>query len=70
MRAFVSVPHGEGDRSYNSISNALDSEEGRTYLLRKAWLEIMSCRRRYAELNELSEIWDAVDAADEKRKAG
>lgn len=71
-RAFVSMKQRDEPRAYMAVDKALESDEGRVYLLRRAWMEILACRKRYAQLTELADIWEAIDAAVAERgsKAG
>lgn len=64
-RAFVSVPDPKqpGKRVYHAVAHTLESPEGRALLLRQAWLELQAWRHKYNELNELAQVFDAMDAA-------
>ncbi len=64
-RAFVSRPVGNRERSYSLTESELSSEEGRAMLLRQAWLQLKSWRARFGELNELAQIFDAIDREQE-----
>lgn len=67
-RAFVSTPDPKaGGRTYNAVSHALESPEGRAVVLRQAWLQLRAWRDRYAELTELAEVFDAIDSVFLKR---
>jgi hypothetical protein len=67
-RAFISIRDPKsGNRSYNAVSNALESPEGRAMVLRQAWLQLRAWRSKYAELSELAELFDAIDLLLEKR---
>lgn len=70
--AFVPMPAPTGGRkTFMATTAAIKSEEGRAHLMRQAWVEILACRRRYAALNELQEVWEVVDRLESKMdKAG
>lgn len=69
-RAFVSKPVGGRDRSYSVVEDELATEEGRAMLLRQAWLQLKAWKARFGQLNELAQIFDAIDAAERVAKAG
>lgn len=61
QRVFVNVVEqvdGEARRGYVSVSRVLTSEEMRQQLIVEARKELMSFKRRYAEIVELVEIVD------------
>lgn len=64
-RAFVSRPDpdSKGKRFYSPVTDNLEDEEGRAYLLQQAWLALRAWRRRYANLSELATVFDAIDNA-------
>lgn len=66
-RAFVSSAVNGKARHYTSATVALEDEEGRAYLIREAWLQLKAWRRRYAELTELAEVFDAIDREAQRR---
>lgn len=69
-RAFVSVRDPSTKKqTYQGIEETMATEEGREYLLRRAWLQLKSWRQCYADLSELAEVFDAIDAALERRSA-
>lgn len=63
VRAFTSrpVPGAGGKRHYVSTAETMETEEGRAMLLRQAWLELRSIRRKYEGLSELAKVFDAID---------
>lgn len=65
-RAFTSRRDKEatGGRSYIVTSSALDDEDGRAMLIRQAWAQLHAWRRRFADLNELAQVFDLIDRAD------
>ena len=63
-RAFVSKPVGGRDRSYAVVEEELASEEGRAMLLRQAWLQLKAWKARFGQLNELAQVFDAIEAAE------
>lgn len=68
-RAFVNVSpvSMSGNKgSYLSITNALSDEESRKIVLRNAMSELISYKRKYEELNELQEVFMAIDHVAEK----
>lgn len=60
-RAFVVVSsEGKSDR-YTSTRDALSDEDMRNQLLERARNEMLAWRRRYSELVELAEVFQAID---------
>lgn len=67
VRAFVHVDIEDGKRSgYMDIRSALTNEELRGQILRRALSELHAWRTRYTELRELSEVFDAIETADQE----
>lgn len=48
------------DAGYETLEDILDDPEKRAELLAQVLRELNAYRKRYAELSELSEIWDAI----------
>jgi hypothetical protein len=61
-RAFVSVVRDD-DRSYTSIGHAMSDEELRAQVLADAMAALVAWRKRYAELDELADIFAVIDEA-------
>lgn len=62
-RAFVSLDVSESShREYMSIETVLCDKNSRDELLRMAKLEMLSFKRKYAELAELAQVFEAMDA--------
>ena len=61
-RAWASRPsqrHGEG--GYEQITDIMADPEKRSELVKAVARELMTIRRKYAQLVELAEVWYAVD---------
>lgn len=58
----ASKRHGD-DAGYETLADILDDANKRTELLAQVLKELNAYRKRYAELTELSEIWDAIKNA-------
>lgn len=71
-RAFVSVRTTTEARHFTSIDDAMSDADRREMLLQSAWNELQRWRARYGALQELSEVFLAIDAARGRaaRKAG
>jgi len=66
--AFVSlITRAEGQREYVSSVRALTDEEYRAQVLGGAVDDFMALRNRYRQLDELSRIFEAIDATVEER---
>lgn len=61
-RAFVSVTRDEG-KSYTSIAHAMSDDELREQVVRRARKELQTWRERYADYQELSSMFTAIDKA-------
>jgi len=68
VRAFHSLPSDrtEGGLGYRSIDSILTSEDGRAQMLAEAFAEFERLRKKYEVLNELSEVFQAIDDAKDK----
>jgi hypothetical protein len=74
-RAFVSVqfddPEGdEPTQAYTAISVALQDGAMREQVVQRAYSELQAWRRRYADLKELAQVFEALDAATAQGAAG
>jgi hypothetical protein len=63
VRAFISShdPTAKGSVSYSEVTETMADPEGRAFILRQAWLTLKAWRRKYADLTELSDIFEAID---------
>lgn len=70
MQAFVHIPEKETPH-YRSMGHAMSQKATRDLVLRRAWDELKAWRRRYKDLQELAEIFSAMDEVqiEDKRKA-
>ena len=68
VRAFVNVEEA-GSRHYTGTARAMGSKELRAQVLAKAWRDLEAWRQRYAELSELSRIFEAIDQARDAKPA-
>ena len=62
VRAFVSVWRGS-DRSYTSVSHAMSDPKLRQQVLAEALASLEAWRKRYAELEELADVFAVIDKA-------
>ena len=62
VRAYVSVEQG-GERGYSPIAHVMTDASLRAQMLASAWAELQAFRRKYAELTELSRIFEQIDQA-------
>jgi hypothetical protein len=60
-RAYVSPPICRGSESYVPLALAMDDEDLRADLLARAKIELDGFRKRYKNLTELAQVWDAID---------
>lgn len=65
IRAFVHVPEREAPH-YRSASDAMSLTRTRELVLQRAWRELQAWRKRYADLKELSTMFEAVDETAKK----
>lgn len=61
-RAFVHIAE-KGAPHYRATHEAMATKSSRDAVLRQAWNELQSWRRRYADLKQLADVFDAIDAA-------
>jgi hypothetical protein len=62
VRAFVSLSTDRGTTcAYRPIEDVLDDETRRANLLADARAELIALQRKYQHLQELHEVWEAVD---------
>lgn len=67
-RAFVATV-SDGKREYQSIGYVLRDTSSREYLLEQAKRELASFRRKYQNLFELSQVFEAIDEIAEGQTA-
>lgn len=65
VRAFVSITRSDGARSYESTATAMNDPEMRRQVLARAHMEMASVGRKYRELNELADVFGALDRVGE-----
>jgi len=63
VAAFVHIPKGE-DSHYESTAEAMSEKETRELILRRAWREFQSWRKRYEQLDEFGKLFDVADQLD------
>ena len=66
VRAYVSPAHGQG---YYGIATVLSKEELRLQLLAQAMREMEAFQRKYATIQELSDVLEAMDSVLRRKKA-
>lgn len=67
VRAFVSVVQHENDddeRSYTHVEVAMRDPSMRAQLLARAYAELQSWRKRYADLEEFASVYSMIDEMD------
>lgn len=57
IRAFV---HTDTEKAYTSVHRAMSDEELRAEVLKKAWRELQTWRRKYEDLREFSAVISAA----------
>lgn len=62
VRAFVSVTTKGSDRHYTSMGYAMSQEDLRKQVVQSAWRELEGWKNRYKEYEELSTVFNAIDA--------
>lgn len=67
-RAFVSVSRDEEETSYVSIQCAMNNNNYRNQVLERAMKELVAFKKKYSNLKELSDIFEAIEAAEEYTK--
>lgn len=65
IQAFVHIPEA-GTPHYRSVEQAMSQERTRDMVLRQAWKEFQSWKKRYAHLDELADFFKSVDRAAKK----
>lgn len=60
-KMFVHIPE-PGAPHYREAGHALSQTKTREMVLQQAWTELQAWRKRYRDLLELSELFDAIDA--------
>jgi len=60
VRAFVAVTR-DGARGYESTATAMNDSEMRRQVLQRAYTELDSVGRKYRELQELADVFSALD---------
>lgn len=63
QKAYVHIQE-VGANHYRETSHALSQSRTRQIVLQRAWKELQSWRKRYADLNEFADLFEVVDAAD------
>lgn len=61
MRAFVAIQREDGARAYESTERAMADENLRKQVVARAHSELDSVSRKYRELNELADVFQALD---------
>lgn len=61
-RMFVHIPEPSAPH-YREVGHAMSQARTRDLVLRQAWQELQAWRKRYRDLRELSELFEAIDAA-------
>lgn len=67
MRAFVHI-NEPGAQHYRDTAHAMSQQKTRDIVLRQAWREFQAWRRRYEELDEFSQLFEAADKVAKKLK--
>lgn len=65
MRAFVHI-NEPGAEHYRDTAHAMSQEKTRDLVLRQAWREFHSWRRRYQELDEFAKLFEVADKIAKK----
>lgn len=65
VQAFVHIPES-GAPHYRATEHAMSQERTREMVLRQAWREFQSWKKRYSHLDELAEFFKSVDRAAKK----
>lgn len=61
VRQFESRPSQRGERGYETVEDIMKDPAKREEMLQQVLNELAAFRRRYENLNELQEIWSAID---------
>ncbi len=64
-RAYVHVPEPSAPH-YRETSHAMSQAKTRKLVLERAWREFQQWRKRYAEMKEFAELFDAADQIEMK----
>ena len=68
-RKYVSLGIGISDgkeSTYKTVENVLDDPSLRDQAIRKVWNQLLSIKQRYESFVEFSEVWTAIESAQEK----
>ena len=68
VKAYVHVPDREQPH-YREMSHAMSRKETRKMVLQRAWSELQSWRKRYADLKEFSDLVEVIDEVGQKLSA-
>jgi hypothetical protein len=60
VRAFVSLSTDRGSSVYRPIVDVLNDDEARAVLVADAQRELAALKQKYAHLQELAHVWDAI----------
>lgn len=63
-RAFVSLAITDGEREYREVNKVLNIQSERQRLLAEARRELDAFKRKYAVLEELAGVFDAIERVD------
>lgn len=66
QRAYVNIKKANEPQHYRELSHALSQKDTRDAVLRRAWSEFQQWRKRYRDLREFAEFFDAADALEKK----
>lgn len=64
MRAYVHVP--DTQPHYRETSHAMSQSRTRQLVLARAWREFQAWKKRYADMKEFSELFEAADSVAKK----
>ena len=68
-RKYVSLGAGLSDgkeSTYKTVEVVLGNTSYRDQAIRKVWNQLLSIKQRYESFDEFSEVWKAIDSAQEK----
>jgi hypothetical protein len=60
-RAYISPQSIRGKESYIRLADVMESPELKDEVLQRAKTELIGIKKRYAQLNELAEVWEAIE---------
>lgn len=66
QRAYVNIKKAGEPQHYRELSHAMSRKDTRDVVLRRAWSEFQQWRKRYKDMKEFADFFDAADEFEKK----